>query len=362
LTVFFALYTVAVLCVSQKSSAVLRDELNPLGIPSNPRQGNVLKGITPFVDRKWGFSNMWYQRYLQKGDRARASLMKILADFPETKRYGPWTPLNKGPVIKRVGPSLASMIRNAKTAQPGSIPMILTYMIVPQDQITGCHNGNNGGPAFVAYYKKWINAMAHSIGSNPIVIFLEMDAGITVGCLSKAGMKNRATMMSYAVKKFMALPHTAVYIDAGANDALSPAAEAKVFKAFGGLHATGFFLGSTHNTWIHQEVAYAIKIKQHLGAAGKKVRFVINTANNGAGPVIPKNRVKNGNEVLGSYVKGRALGHRPTSDVPPQWEAQGLDGVYYIGNAGAGDHGFDPNLALRMIKIALKKKTLDSWH
>ncbi len=71
----------------------------------------------------------------------------------------------------------------------------------------------------------------------------------------------------------------------------------------------GFFLNSTHFDWTSHEINYGEAISRLTG--GK--HFVINTAENGRGPLVPHNRVKHGNEVL-CNPPNRGLGPKPTFD------------------------------------------------
>ncbi|MDQ6842567.1 MAG: glycoside hydrolase family 6 protein, partial [Actinomycetota bacterium] len=66
---------------------------------------------------------------------------------------------------------------------------------------------------------------------------------------------------------------------------------------------------STHFDWTAREVRYGEEISRLSG--GK--HFVINTGENGQGPLTPPDPVHQGNEVL-CNPPGRGLGPRPTTD------------------------------------------------
>jgi hypothetical protein len=62
-----------------------------------------------------------------------------------------------------------------------------------------------------------------------------------------------------------------------------------------GVHdAQGFFLNATHFDWTTKELYYGQRIARALGG----VHFVINTGENGRGPLIPPNPSQQGNGVL----------------------------------------------------------------
>ena len=90
------------------------------------------------------------------------------------------------------------------------------------------------------------------------------------------------------------LPRTVVYLDAGAADALPVTRAAQLLREAGVAHAQGFFLNATHFDWTLHEIHYGWQISRLTG--GK--HFVVNTAENGRGPLVPRNRNKRGNEVL----------------------------------------------------------------
>ena len=71
----------------------------------------------------------------------------------------------------------------------------------------------------------------------------------------------------------------------------------------------GFFLNSTHFDWTSHEIRYGEEISRLTG--GK--HFVVNTGENGRGPLTPPDRVHQGNEVL-CNPPGRGLGPKPTTN------------------------------------------------
>src|SRR5204863_4366029 len=128
------------------------------------------------------------------------------------------------------------------------------------------------------------------------------------GCISKHGLQVRLEdELRPAIERLEQQPHVVLYIDAGAADALPWRRNASLLRRAGVGQAQGFALNATHFDWTTTELHYGQQIARALG--GK--HFVINTGENGRGPLVPKNRVLNGNEVL-CNPPGRGLGPQST--------------------------------------------------
>jgi endoglucanase len=148
-------------------------------------------------------------------------------------------------------------------------------------------------------------------------------------------------------------PHLVVYLDAGAADAVPAKRIAHLLEQAGISQIQGFFLNSTHFDWTSKEIKFGEEISRLTG--GK--HFVINTAENGQGPLVPKDRAKNGNEVLCNPA-GRGLGPKPTTDTG----YKNVDAFAWIANPGVSGgvcgpgqpHGghFSVALALGLVRHA----------
>jgi len=204
-----------------------------------------------------------------------------------------------------------------------SIPLVGTYRL----KHIACGHVSDS-PEEAAAYKRWYQEFAQGIGNHPVVVFYEIDALITAPCLSHLGLKTRIDEMRSAIASLAALPHALVYVDAGAADAHSHDFMARMLRWVGVERIQGFFTNSTHQDWTHRELRYAAWLVRRLGGTP---HYVINTAANGRGPLIPKSRVKHGNSYR-CNAPGRGLGPKPTGDVPPQY--RNLDGFIWIGNPG----------------------------
>jgi len=165
-------------------------------------------------------------------------------------------------------------------------------------------------PADATSYHNFIEGFAQGIGSYRAVLFLEMDSIITMPCLSQHGKALREHELKDAIDVLTAnCPHLVIYLDAGAADALSARQAARYLRASGVAEIQGFFLNATHFDWTKHEIRYGEKISALTG--GK--HFVVNTGENGRGPLRPRDIVHAGLEVL-CNPPGRGLGPLPTPD------------------------------------------------
>ena len=261
---------------------------NPLGLPVVPASGNPLSGARFFVDHE-NAASLAAARYPQ---------LRVLADQPGTARFGRFS----GPVV---GPVVHNYLMRAAVQQPGTVPMLATYRLVDG------HCGSwSDPPADQASYHRFITSFARGIGGYRAVLFLEMDAMITTPCLSPQGVAVRMAELRDAINVLNAnCPHLVVYLDAGAGDALPAGRAAALLRRAGVEEIQGFFLNSTHFDGTSKEIAYGEAVSRMTG--GK--HFVVNTGENGRGPLVPPDRVHQGNEVL-CNPPGRGLGPKPTTN------------------------------------------------
>ena len=91
-------------------------------------------------------------------------------------------------------------------------------------------------------------------------------------------------MAAYAAKRFSALSHTTVYVDAGAFEWISVRSTVTMLEQAGVRHTRGFSLNSTEYDTIARELGWGAQIIHGLAAAGiTDKHMVIDTSANGAG-------------------------------------------------------------------------------
>lgn len=299
----------AVLTILNNDPTPAPDPLNPLALPVAPTGSNPLAGASLFVDAR-----------SQAAHAARQiPALNVIAREPGVARFGKFSYGKNG--VPNVETAVSRYLSRAVVAAPGTVPLLSTYRVVH-----GLCGHASDSRADVASYHNFIQRFAAGIGSYRAVLFLEMDSLITMPCLSGHGQAEREAELRDAINTLTAdCPHLVIYLDAGAADALSAGAAARFLRASGVAKIQGFFLNSTHFDWTSNEIHYGNRIARMTG--GK--HFVVNTAENGRGPLRPRDRVHEGNEVL-CNPPGRGLGPRPTT-------ATGfpdVDMFAWIGNPG----------------------------
>jgi endoglucanase len=304
-----------------------RDTANPLGV-AVPYDGNPLAGAKFYVDPDSGAAKA--QPQYRRSDPAMATLLGDIAAEPGAHRFYMW---NMG---ANVSGQVAHYLEGTQVQQPGTTVMLSTYTLVHD------HCGYTATPAMAARYEDFIHQVAEGIGNYHVVFFLELDSLITAPCLTHQQMAVREAELRYAVSALEADPHVVVYLDAGAADAVKYRLMARWLRASGVAQAQGFFLNSTHFDWTSSEIHYGQQISRLLGGA----HFVVNTGENGKGPLVPRRRVGHGNEVL-CNPPGRGLGPLTVSGGVAQRTAYAqTDGLLWFSNPGGSGgqcvHGAPP--------------------
>ena len=306
-----------------------RDPLDLLGfdaLPTSPTPPTSATADNPLakapfdVEGKLSPAGRSARRYGHSKPGWAASL-KYLSNQPGVHRFYYWnTPAWPAHTVSRY-------LESVQNRRPNSVVQLSTYSLVHKHCAA-----DTSSPAFIKRYTRWMRGLARGIGNFHTVMFLELDSLITTQCMAGHPQKLRArlTEVREAVDILEQLPHTAVYIDAGAADAIGVARTVSLLRRAGVLHAQGFFVNSTHFDWTTKEVAYG----QHIAEALGGVHFVVNTGENGQGPLVPTVRFEHGNEEL-CNPPGRGLG--PLS---VQTGYRYVDGFLWFTNPGgsAGDH------------------------
>ncbi|HWF72017.1 MAG TPA: glycoside hydrolase family 6 protein [Solirubrobacteraceae bacterium] len=301
------------------ASAASPPNPNPLAIKPAPPATDPLVGAQWFVDRN-DDAQRQLRAWRRSGQTVEANLLAKLADEPQTVHFG-----------FQSHPITASVRYYLRRVRRGTVATFSTYDI-PH---LGCTHTSDT-PAQAGAVRAWMKGFARGIGKHRIVVFLEEDALITIGCLSHSGLAVRMSELEYATRVLGALPHTVTYLDAGAADGdPSPGRMASLLRRAGIRHIRGFFLNASHYDWTSNELRYGDRVAKIL-----HTHFVVSTTSNGRGPLRPHNRGKNGNEIL-CNPPGRGLGPRPTTTTNDPY----ADAFMWIGIPGRSNgqcHPGDP--------------------
>jgi endoglucanase len=292
-----------------------RDPADPLALAATA-PGNPLAGARFYVDPTTGAAQA--EQAYRRSRPGWAHLLGDIAGEPDAHRFYMWN------MSGNIAGQVAHYLEATQIQEPGTTVMLSTYSLVHD------HCGYTATPAMEARYDAFIDQLASGIGNFHVVFFLELDSLITAPCLNRSQLAIRDAELRHAIAALEADPHALVYLDGGAADAAPARAQARFLRGAGVAQANGFFLNSTHFDWTTTEIHYGQTISRLLGGA----HFIINTGENGRGPLVPRNRVRDGNEVL-CNPPGRGLGPLSLSGTVAQPTAYaGLDGLLWFSNPG----------------------------
>jgi hypothetical protein len=312
-----------------------RNPDNPLALPNppgadplngarfyvpGPRKGSAASTIAQLVGldpQQIPVSESWatFQQRLQHGRigaelaqkpslaRKVAELSKIAAE-PEAQRLSIYSEGGGPGAI--FGQAQKIFCQNL-TADPGSIPIFNTYFL--HAKLGGCPT-----PADVSAYgptfRRQVDEMAAATDRRPAVFLAEIDGLGSSSCIAHHGsLPAWEADLRYEIDTLQALPHTVVYVEAGYSDSNSVGYTARVLNAIGIRDIRGFFTNDTHENWTSKEVRWATAIAKRTHGS----HFIVNTSDNGQGPLLNKHPTTQGIEDL-CNPPGRGIGPRDTTN------------------------------------------------
>jgi endoglucanase len=309
-------------CADPDSYPAQRDPANPLDLPSAPG-ANPLNGANFFVDGPahgaaasaiaslLGFDphnlpdNLSWAQFQEQHAVAiaanpRAALLAKIADQPEANRFSLYS---EGGGPGAIYGQVHKIVCDNLAADPGSVPIFTTFFLYQ----AGYCETKGEILAHRGTFERQIDEMARGIDRRPAVMLLELDAVGASKCMEQNGaLPYWEADMRYEINRLAALPHTVVYMEGGYADGNSPRYTARVLNAVGIAKIRGFWTNDTHEDWTINEVRWGERVSQLTHGS----HFIVNTATNGQGPLVPASRVHDGNEVL-CNAPGRGIGPRP---------------------------------------------------
>jgi endoglucanase len=264
--------------------------------PAQTGGDNPLAGVRLYNDPDSQSMNAW-RHYNRTGQTHKADLVWRIAREPKAVWVGRFTSPNFHVKVRR--------IFDTAHAQ-GAVP-VLTVL---RAQSTGCSpTYDGGGPAEDARTRAWYDDLARAIGGDRVVIAFEPDSLGTIDCHARSRRAARYRLLRYGVDRLSALPNATIYIEAGASDWEGASRMAKKLRRVGIAKVRGFMLNATHYDWTRANIAYGLKLSKLVG--GK--HFIINTAENGRGPI--HRRLPNGRRLtVWCNPPNRGLGPAPTTN------------------------------------------------
>ena len=245
----------------------VRNPTDPLGVVASVGS-DPLAGAKLFVDPQSPAA----QAARHASGAARA-LLDDIAGEPGAHRFWMW---NMG---SDVAGQVAHWLESTQLQQPGTTVMMSSYNLVHGT----C--GSTATPAVAARYADYMRQMAAGIGNYHVIYFLEFDSLITAPCLTRGQLAIREAELRDAVAALEADPHVVVYLDGGAADAIPARRQAALLRASGVAQAAGFFL-ELDPLRLDEQGDPQLRpddLPRLLGGA----HFVINTGENGRGPLPP---------------------------------------------------------------------------
>jgi len=229
----------------------------------------------PLAGMHWGVytdsaNNGVYPAYQQASGRNRRLLAKI-ALRPLMYWFGPWNPDDQ------IRSNVQQFIANSTGGDPRLLSQVAVFRLGSWEG-QACPNGSWSAAA-QASYRTWIDNFASAIGSSRVALVLQPDLAFAACAPSQAPLE----LVSYAARRFTALPHTTVYIDGGVHYWPSFSQAVWMLEQAGIGSIRGFALDTTEYVSTGAGLEYGARIDQALAAAGfANKHFVINTAENGA--------------------------------------------------------------------------------
>jgi endoglucanase len=249
--------------------------------------GNPFAGLEVFIAP---YSNAdQARRNLEKTDPEQARLIAKIADTPQARWLGSWSPN-----VQVVADNYTKA-----ASKRGKLSLIVAYNVPNRD----CGQYSKGGAVDPASYRDWIKALGAGIGTaRRAVVILEPDAlAQLTECLSPADQEQRLQLLGEAVDVLQANPGVSVYLDAGHSSWVPADEMAKRLKRAGIERARGFALNVSNFRADAELIAYGDQLVALLG----DTHYVIDSSRNGNGAA-PGN--------VWCNPEGRALGRRPTTD------------------------------------------------
>jgi endoglucanase len=312
-----------------------RDPANPLHLPRapganpltgarffvpGPAKGSAARAIAQLLGRNpdtMDVSESWasFSRRLAFGPLhnklvanpslgRQVALLAKIAGQPEAQRISSYS---WGGSPDGIFKQTQKVLCQNMTADPGTIPILSTDFL---------HATLGGSPtlaqmaSYGPLFRARVDAMAQAIDRRPAVLLLEIDGiGSTRGVAKMGSLPQWEADLRYEVNAMAALPHTVVYVEGGYSDSNSIRYTARVLNAIGVNRIRGFFTNDTHEAWTIDEVRWATKVAERTPGA----HFIVDTADNGRGPLLNRVKVGNGIEDLCNPPK-RGLGPPDTTN------------------------------------------------
>ena len=284
-------------------------------VASTARAGTANAGLpgasrtNPLAGMTWGHytgtADGVYPAY-QSAHGANKALMAKIALRPAAYWFGSWFSDSSARAVA------AQYVAQDTDGNPDELAQLAIFRLDPWE---GAACSTTPSAAAQAGYRRWIDNFAAGIGSSRVALILQPDMPFALCAPSSMPF----TLVAYAAARFTSLPHTTVYIDAGAAYWPSPSQAASMLDRAGIRHVRGFAMNDTQYDSTSRELEWGAKIEGALaarGIAGK--HFVVNTVENGA-PFLA-GQYHHGNPDNPRVCRNRFDRICATLGIPPTWQ------------------------------------------
>jgi hypothetical protein len=230
----------------------------------------------PLAGMRWGVYkgpnyNSIYPDYQRARGRDRRLLAKI-ALRPLMFTFGDWFADSEARSVAQ------DFIANSTGGNPAVLSQVAIFRLDPWEG-AACPNGV-WNAANQRSYRTWVDNFAAGIGSSRVALILQPDLPFAMCAHSPVPLE----LVSYAARRFNGLPHTTVYVDAGARYWPSFNQAVSMLEQAGIRYARGFALNTSEYDTTGSELGYGARLAQALAGAGyPNKHFVLSTTQNGAG-------------------------------------------------------------------------------
>ena len=268
----------AVLAASLLATGCAQARSHRAGVPRAGVANAGLPGaspMNPLAGLPWGVytgsnNNGVYPAYQAATGRDRQLLGKI-ALRPQALWFGAWFHDADAASAAR------EYIANVTGGNPNVLAQIAVFRMDPWEGQACQHSWS---ATEKASYRTWVQGFAAGIGSSRVALILQPDMPFAMCASSHVPLE----LISWSARVFSALPHTTVYVDAGARYFPMPFSSAvRMLEQAGIRYARGFSLNTTEYDSTGAELEYGARLAQALSTDGYgNKHMVISTTENGA--------------------------------------------------------------------------------
>jgi endoglucanase len=283
-----------------------------------------------------------------KSARDRQDFLRIV-DLPRFRWFGSWMPVHTHGTKEGAFDQARKYIRETTHGHPDWGSQIAIFRMAPWE---GKICRRLPSKKEIRDYKKWITLFAKGIGNeNRVALELQPDLPFARCLPHHSGIAYK--LIKFAARKFDALDHTTVYLDAGAVDYVGePRPAARMLLRAGVKGVQGFALNATHYAPTGANIKHGKAVVRALARRGAKGKhFIVNTAGNGKPFIGYKHR-----KILHSHAICRSpgqkicitLGKRPTTDT----HSEVVDGTLWFGRPWSDGRPSTYRGVLRLVRTS----------